>query len=196
MDWNVWAIIVGFIGGAIISVIGTLLVVKWQRQRKELSYRIEVRPFIAPQEPGKPWAKWDPNVRIFYKDREISQLFPFKTTFRNTGNQTLQDLLIRLEPNVGAEILNLIIGHAKDVEVGGVQYSLQEPREWEVKVGFLNEGDEIEGYGIGTSNDTFELTVKVRQPGVKTRNRPEFWTRREALTKMLKILAETRPFPL
>ena len=60
MDGNAWAIIIGFIGGAIITVIATLLIVRWQRDRKELSYRTEVRPFIAPQVPGKPWAKWDP----------------------------------------------------------------------------------------------------------------------------------------
>lgn len=195
MDWNAWAIIAGFIGGAIISVIATLLIVKGQRQRKELSYRIEVRPFIIPGVPGRAGARWDPNVKVFYGDKEVSQLFPFKVTFRNTGNQTLEELPIKLEPSVGAKILNLIVGHSKDVEVGDIHYRLTKPEEWGVQVGFLNEGDEIEAHGIGTSNDKFELTIKVQQPGVRPRNRPEFWTSREALGWVLKILAEMYPFP-
>lgn len=190
MNWDVWAIIAGFIGGAIITVIATLLVVKWQRQHKELSYRVEVRPFIAPEEPERPGVKWDSNVRILYKDKEVSQLFPFRISFRNTGNQTLQDLRVRLRSNAGAEILNLIIGHPGGIEVGGVQYSLTKPEEWEFQVGFLNERDQIEAYGIGTSDNAFKLTVTVPQPGVRCRNRPEFWSSGEAVRRVLKILAQ------
>lgn len=188
MNLGVWAIIAGFIGGAIITVIATLLIVKWQQQHKELSYRIETRPFIPLEKPQKPGVGWDPKVKIFYGDREVSQLFPFRVVFRNTGNQTLKDLLIKLEPNPEAEILNLIVGHSRSVEVGDIHYSVSEPKMWKVQIDFLNEDDQIEAYGIGTSTDMFELWIKVPQPGVRVRNRPEFWTSREALKKALEIL--------
>ena len=77
------------------------------------------------------------------------------------------------------------------MEVGGTRsVDTRKPEERVVEIGFLNEGDEILAYGIGTSEDIFELTITVPQPGVRVRNRPEFWTSREALRKGLEILAK------
>lgn len=185
MNWNIWAIIGSYIGTAIITIIVTLIIVKQQRQRKELSYKIEQRALLAPEEPGTSGVRWDPGIKVSYRGREVSQLFSFKVTFRNTGNQTLEHLPIVLKPNVGAEILNLMIGHAKDVEVGEIDYHLDKPEEWEVQVGFLNEKNEIKAYGIGTSKQKLELAINVRQPGVRVRNRPEYWTSGEALRSAL-----------
>lgn len=187
---DILAIIGGFIGGAVLTVLATFLVIKWQKQRRELSYRIEIRPFLAKDEPGRPGVGWDPNVKVFYGDEEVSQLFPFKITFRNTGNQPLEHLPLKVKCDAGSEILSLMVGKSKEVEVGDILFSETNPDEREMEVGFLNEGDEIVAYGIGSSDDSFVPTVTAPQPGLRLRNRPEFWSSREALGKVLDILSE------
>jgi hypothetical protein len=197
MDPTWMPIISGFIGGAVITIVATFVIAKWQKQRKELSYRIEVRPYVASEEPETPGTSWDPNVKVFYGEREVSQLFPFKIIFRNTGNQTLENLRIKIEPNHQAEILNLRVGRHQRVEVGNINYNHSDPELWEIQVDFLNENDELETYGIGTSTtDNFELIIKVPQPGVKVRERPEFWNSKEALNRAIEILMKTaiRPY--
>lgn len=42
MNWDIWGIMLGFIGSAIIAGLLVYLTLRWQRSRKELSYRVEM----------------------------------------------------------------------------------------------------------------------------------------------------------
>ena len=190
MDTHAWVTIASLSASVIITAIATWLVLKWQQQRKEVSYRCEIRTFLAREKPGRPGVSWDPNVKIFYGERRIQQLFPFRVTLRNTGNQALEELLIRFKANPEGEILSFMIGHQQRIEVGRVSYTTTRPDMQEVKIGFLNEGDEIEAYGIGTSDDIFSLIVTIPKPGVTVRKRQEFWTTRDAFGRIGRIFLE------
>ena len=183
MEWDIWGIIIGLIGSGFIGGLLVYLTIRWQRQRKELSYRVEITPLLTRHRKDT----LPPEVQILYQGEEVWDLYSFKITFRNMGNMPLTDLPITVELGQNARILSIATTIPNGIEVGNLaEDEASGSNKAGVKLAFLNEGDQIDLSIISADNVPLAYTIKAPLPGLRPKERPQLWTRRELWGRLLR----------
>ena len=192
MDWDIWGIIIGLIGSGFIGGLLVYLTIRWQRQRKEISYKIESIPiFTRTREEMLP-----PDVQILYHGDEVWDLYSFKIAIRNTGNTVLNNLPIIVELGQEARILNLSTVIPEGVEIGNLtEDELTDSNKAQIKLEFFNRGDQIELGVIGAENLPLICKIRAPMPGLRCKERSQLLNTRESLRIALELFLKIRPFP-
>lgn len=191
MNTNTWVPIVSSIGGIILGSILTFMIVRWQQQHKEISYKIESIPiFTRTRKDVLP-----PDVQILYHGDEVWDLYSFKIAIRNTGNTVLTNLPIIVELGQNARILNLSTLIPEGVEIGNLtEDELTDSNKAQIKLDFFNRGDQIELGVIGAENLPVICKIRAPMPGLRCKERSQLLNTREYLRIALELFSQIRPF--
>lgn len=107
---------IGFAGGVVLTVLGAILIVRFQRQRRELGYEIVSANVIIPKlsQPnpaarvvvrrsaleGREWRAEDPDEPV-----PVDEVYGFRVRLRNCGNTVLDRQAVRLSFDEGTKVI-------------------------------------------------------------------------------------------
>jgi len=183
MNLDVWGIIVGFIGSALLGALLTYLILRWQRQRKELVYQVEIVPFVEDV------FKKEFKEKFLIKGVEVSGVHAVLVRIKNEGNVTLEQLDIWLQPSRSVQFIYGRLGAYGSVNSDiGLDRMMGEIKG--MNVGFLNAGDGAELRVLYLADSCPDCELQIAQPGLICKKAKRLWKKQEILDAALSVTME------
>jgi hypothetical protein len=158
------------LGGALIGVIGVWIITRNNKEKRKLS--LIVSPLSTLLDVGD-LAKSD--VKITYKNKDIKNLYAGEVGIQNTGNTSIDEIELEIQPKKGVELLDLEHSSSNFLMSDGFYSISKENKIDRIRINYLNPTDRILFTYRTTGISKPEFLLRKKGLNVETKNEIVNW---------------------